>query len=146
MKLRNQEILYINALNSLTGARVRGCWYDEGGITYLLEQNQMRLAIGKNGSSIRNLRARLGKNVELMEYSEKPEVFVRRALAKVRISGAKVVEKDGKKTIRLTLDPENRRKLMQSTNRLRRVRETVKRAYGIGEIKIDSGGAEYGKW
>lgn len=145
MKLRNEELRYINALRAVTGANAKDCWYDSSGITFLLSADQMRLAIGRKGNSIRTLREKMGKNIELLEYAEKPEDFVKKAFCKIKIENVELAKDENKKTISICMDSENRRKLLQNLNRLRRVRETMKRDYGIGELKIRPGGFAYGK-
>ena len=92
----------------------------------------MGQAIGKNGSTIEEIRKRIGKNVELIAYTEKPEQFLKKAFNQVQFQ--KIESKEN--ALQAQLDYENKSKLLQQQGKLKRVKEALKRNYNIAEVRI----------
>ncbi|MFA4907651.1 MAG: NusA-like transcription termination signal-binding factor [archaeon] len=132
MRIGNQQILYINALEDISGAKARDCVIFPNQITFLVRGSEIGKAIGKNGATIRDVRQRIGKNVEVLEWTEDPKAFLKKAIFPVKATG---VELNGK-TVVLRLDPENRRKMHERMNKLKRLKELMNRAYGVEEIRM----------
>lgn len=136
MRLTSDEIFYLNALNSASGANARDCVVQGNVIAFIVKKEEMRRAIGKNGSAVKDLRQKLRLNVELLEYAEKPEDFIKKALYTVNVSSVKFSEKDGKKFANVELEPGERRKLLTGIGRLKRIKALAKRNYNIEDIKV----------
>lgn len=132
MKIGNQQILYMNALEDISGAKAKNCVIFPDHVAFLVRENQMGLAIGKNGETIRNLRKKIGKNVEVIEWNDSPKEFLSKAIMPVKALG---VELEGNIAI-LRLDSENRRKMQESMGRLRRIKEIMKNTYDVSEIRV----------
>lgn len=126
----------MNALNSTSGANARDCVVHGNVIAFVLKKDEMRRAIGKGAAAVKQLRQKLHLNVELLEYTERPEDFIKNALYNVKVSGVNVLEKDGKKFANVELEPGERRKLLNGIGRLKRIKALAKRNYNIGDIKI----------
>ncbi|HOT94500.1 MAG TPA: NusA-like transcription termination signal-binding factor [Methanoregulaceae archaeon] len=69
----------ISEFESLTGAGSRDCVIDERNsrIIFVVNPGEMGLAIGKKGSSIKKASDVMGKRIEVVEYSDNPEQFVK---------------------------------------------------------------------
>ncbi|MBN2067314.1 MAG: NusA-like transcription termination signal-binding factor [Candidatus Diapherotrites archaeon] len=135
MRLTSNEIFYLNALNSISGVDARDCVVDDNAIAFLVKKEAMGKAIGKNASKIKELKKKLRKNVEIFEYTEGIESFIKNALYNIKIEEIKIVEKNGKKQAILMLDPENKRKLLNSLPRIKRIKALSKRDYNIEDIR-----------
>ncbi|MFH1586898.1 MAG: NusA-like transcription termination signal-binding factor [Candidatus Diapherotrites archaeon] len=136
MKLGIEEIRYINALQNIAGVHARDCIISADRITFLVSDQQISKAIGKNGATIKIVKKKIGKEVELFEYSKDVKKFMERAMNRIKIDNMDLVEMEGKKTLKIALNSENRRKLMQNSGRFRKVKEIVERNYNIPAIKV----------
>lgn len=69
----------ISEFESLTGAGSRDCVIDERNsrIIFVVNPGEMGLAIGKKGSSIKKASDVMGKRIEVVEYSDNAEQFVK---------------------------------------------------------------------
>ena len=71
-----ETIRLLTLFENMTNAPVRDCFTDDNVVYYIVEEDKIGLAIGKNGSSIKNVEKVLGKKVKVFEYSKDPEKFV----------------------------------------------------------------------
>ncbi len=135
MKIGAEEIRCLRAFETISGVNPKDVIRGEKSITFLIRKKDMGQAIGKKGETIRKARERMGKNIELMEYSEDPELFIKKALYKLKFEDIEIRSGD-RKTMELELDFENKKKLMNSLGKLKKLKEIAKREYGISDIKI----------
>jgi len=136
MKISNQEILLMNALQAFSGVNAKDCIVHGNSITFLVKDNELGTVIGRKGETIKKLREKLKKNIEVYGYTKDPRNFVQKSLHKIKINSAELKQAEGKKVIQINLDSENRRKIFSETNKLKKIRELMERNYGISEIKI----------
>ncbi len=136
MKLTSDDIFYLNALNSASGANGRDCVVQGNVVAFLVKKSELGRAIGKNALTVKKLRKTLRKNVEIFEYCDSPEEFIKNALYDVKVKEIKIVEMNGKTHAIVLLDPENKRKLLNSLPRIKRVKALSKRNYNVEDIKI----------
>ncbi|MHC1630533.1 MAG: NusA-like transcription termination signal-binding factor [Methanoculleaceae archaeon] len=73
-----KERRYIEELRILTGAVALDCIIDDrfDRVIFIVRQGEMGPAIGRHGDNIRKMRRVLGRNVEMVEYSEDPERLI----------------------------------------------------------------------
>lgn len=135
MKLGNEELRYLRAMEEISGVNARDCLVTEKRLTYIVQGKDFGKAIGKNGRTVKELTNRIGKSIELFEYTPTAEEFVKKALNGIKIDNAELNSGE-KKTITISIDSENRRKLQNSMGRLKRLKEIVKREYDIDDIRV----------
>ena len=77
--LDSNTLQLINLFERETRARVKDCIPVEGEdrIIFVVEKGHLRQALGKKGDNVRNLREKLKKVIDVIEYSPNPERFVR---------------------------------------------------------------------
>jgi N utilization substance protein A len=111
LKLTAEEMRHIALFEGLTGVHVKDCVIHESGglITFVVKEGEMGLAIGKNGSKIKRAERLVGKNVEVVEYSEEPTVFVRNVLAPARVKSVEIIEQAGKKIVAVSVEIEDKK-------------------------------------
>ena len=69
-------IKFINLFESLTGAKVKDCIIDDK-LTFIVENGQMGLAIGKQGVHLKRVESALKKNIRVIEFDENIGKFVK---------------------------------------------------------------------
>ena len=136
MKIGFDEIRLINALDSIARVSAKDCFVEENTIVYLVPNEGMRKAIGKNGSTIEKVKKQLGKNIELYEYSSKPEEFFSKAFHKASVDGVEIKKMKQRNIAIVKTDNANKRVILQNLGRLNKVKELAKRNYDIEEVRI----------
>lgn len=118
---------------SMTGAKVKDCIPNEK-LVFVVEENEMGKAIGKNGINIKRMENALKKKIRLIEFSNDVLKFVRNMVYPIEISDVQREENDiiihGKDTgAKAMLIGRGR----QNINHLTGI---VKRYFDVGEIKV----------
>jgi len=77
IKLETQTIRDIGTFERMTKVKVKDCIRDDNCVYFMVESGKSGIAIGRNGSIIKNVSRVLGKTVKVFEFSEKPEEMVK---------------------------------------------------------------------
>ena len=107
IKLTSDELGLISLFQNITGATARDCVIDNklDRVIFIINKGEMGLAIGKNGASINKTQKMVGKDVELVEYSDDPKKFIINALNSKFIMDVRLSEKvDGNKIAVVMVD------------------------------------------
>ena len=133
MKLDSESMKLIAFFESKTGAKVKDCILN-GKIIFIIEENEMGKAIGKNGANIKKMERLLKKKIKLAEFSNDALQFVRNLCYPAEISDAKL--EDGIVTIN-GRDTSTRAMLIGRERRnINNLTEIVKRYFDVKEIKV----------
>ena len=111
IKLTSDELRLISLFQSITSATARDCIVDDKmeRVIYIVNKGQMGLAIGKGGTTIKQLQNVVAKKVELVEYSEEPSEFIRNILNSDMINDIKINDKmDGTRQAIVIVDPKKK--------------------------------------
>ncbi len=136
MKLGREEILLMNALSNVTGVNARDCIIGNKMISFVIKENEMGSAIGKNGATVNKLKKLLNKNIELLPYNNDPKKFLAESFNTIVFSEIGLKENNGKKLLFASMDSENKKKMMQNLGKMKRVKEIAKRNYEIDDIRV----------
>lgn len=137
MKLRTEEIAYINTFETLTGAPVKDCVVDEERIIFVVKEGYMGKAIGKNGANIKKLEKMLNKKIHLVEYGDSPERMIRKIFFPVEVKEAYITEKNGKKTLYVRVDGREKKRVMGGGGfKIRIARTLLQRHFGIENVVV----------
>ena len=101
IKLTADEIRYMALFESITGVTAKDCIIDNHSnkITFITKQNEAGLAVGKNGSKIKLLKKATGRNIEIIEYADNIQDFIKNAFIPAKVKEVRVIEKLDKKKI-----------------------------------------------
>lgn len=137
LKLSADEIGYIALFESKTGAVVKDCITDEDKIVFVIKKGDMGLAIGKQGINIQRIRQTMGKQVEVVEFSEKPEEFVKNILHPIRTKNVSLKENTEKKTVVVKVDQRDRAMAIgKGGKNIQKVRFLAARHHAIDDVVI----------
>lgn len=108
VKLTDLEMKYISLVESLTGTTVIDCVIDNDNnrIIFLVKKGQAGLAVGRDGNNVKRLRKLIGKDVEIVEYSDTLEDLIKNSLFPARVTSIRL-RKDlsGRKIVIATVPP-----------------------------------------
>ena len=142
IKLTADELQMISLFQNISSASARDCIIDENRdrLIFVVEKGQMGLAIGKNGITIRTLQNVLGKKVELVEYSDIPEEFIKNSLGSQYIHEVKINElSNGNKVAIVVVDPSKKGIVVGREGRnAEKARLLAKRYFNISNVLIVS--------
>ncbi len=108
IKLTTDQMRLISLFQNVTGATARDCVEDEkkNRVIFVVNSGKMGLAIGKGGSHIKSLQNIVKKNVELVEYYDDPEKFLKNMLNSKLVSEVKISKRsDGSTQAIVIVDP-----------------------------------------
>ena len=131
VKLGTDSIRNIAAFENITEVHARDCLITEDCVYFLVDPEKVGLAIGKNGSVIRELRKVFGKTVRVFGYYDSPELFVRNAFPNV-----KAVEMNNGR-ITVAIPEEDRIAVIGKNGRnIKAVREIMERHFDIRDLRV----------
>lgn len=138
IKLGGNEIRFISLFESITGAIARDCIIDEERIIFIVKPGNIGLAIGKKGINIKRVRDFLQKPIEVVEYAQSAEDFIKNTLAPARIKMIIVTERrDGKKVAMVTVNEQDRGiAIGKNGKNVARARLLAKRHYNVDDVII----------
>ena len=133
IKYNIDVIKYITLFESLTGAKVKDCIVNES-IVFIIHENEMGKAIGKQGANIRRVENTIKKKIRLVEFNRDISQFIQNLISPIRAKEIK--EEEGIVTI-YGNDTQSRGLLIGRDRRnLNSVNDIVKRYFGVQEIKV----------
>jgi NusA-like KH domain protein len=133
-----EEIQLINALYSVSNVQAKHCMIEGSTVTFLVDEQAIGKAIGRQGANIKKLGGRLNKAVEILPFATDGKDFTSKALKMYKIVAEEleVKEENSKKTIFLRLDMDNKAKLMRNLGRLKRLKQILKNDFEIESIRV----------
>jgi N utilization substance protein A len=93
-----ETIRLINAFENVTGAPVKDCVIDTDGKTvyFIVDEGKIGIAIGKNGSSVKQAEHMIKKSIKIFEFSSDLAAFAKNLMPqssdiKVKAEGEEIV-------------------------------------------------------
>ena len=122
----------INTFESSTGAAVKDCIVNEK-VLFIVEENQMGKAIGKNGINIKKMEYLLKKKIKLAEFNNDAAQFVKNLAYPNEVQ---VEKKDG--AIIVHCNDSNTRAMVIGRERqnINHISDIIKRYFDVKEIKV----------
>jgi len=107
-------------------------------LVFVVEKGQGNIAVGKKGEHMIKLKEKTGKNIQVVEYSDDPEQFVKNVFFIYNPTKV-VIEQRGKIThATVTVDPELKgRAIGKAGKNLRVARDVVNRHHDIQSLSVD---------
>lgn len=132
----------MSLFQSVTSATARDCIVDEkmDRVIFVVNKGQMGLAIGKGGSTIKQLQNVVAKKIELVEYSDDPAEFIRNMLNADMVSDVRISDRmDGTKQAVVTVDQRKKGAVVGREGRnAEKARLLAKRYFQITNVQIVS--------
>ena len=142
IKLTSDELRLMSLFQSVTSATARDCILDErmDRVIFVVNKGQMGLAIGKGGSTIKQLQNVVAKKIELVEFSEDPAEFIRNMLNADMVNDVRLSDRpDGSKQAVVTVDQRKKGAVVGREGRnAEKARLLAKRYFQITNVQIVS--------
>jgi len=137
--LTADELRYITLFQDITSASARDCIIDKENnrLIFITNPGEAGKAIGRRGSNINKLRQLLSMEIEVVEYAEKLEDFVRNIFAPARVKDIRVVNREGRRTLYVLVEPTDKgRAIGRGGRKVHIARLILKRYFDIDDVKI----------
>jgi N utilization substance protein A len=95
----------------MTGATVVDCIVndEENSIIFTVKKGEVGLAVGKRGEKIKRFRNMTNKQVEIYEYMNEPEKFIKNALKPAKVKDIRLVDRmEGKRIAMVNVEPKDK--------------------------------------
>ena len=119
---------------SMTGAKVKDCIANEK-LIFVMEENEMGKAIGKNGANIKKMENMLKKKIKLIEFSSDVLQFVKNVIYPIEVSG--IIQEDN--IIKIHGKDTSTKAMLIGRERqnINHLSDIVQRYFNIKEIKVE---------
>jgi N utilization substance protein A len=138
IKLDDSSLKLISLFETVTRAEVRDCLTIEDRVIYIVNKGQAGAAIGEKGDNIHRLREILRKNVEIIEWSDRPEDFIRNIFHSFKVTDVKIEKRGSRNTAVVSVDPlQKARAIGKAGRNLHQARDIIARHFqGIEAVMI----------
>lgn len=92
----------------VTHARPKDFVKLEDRVVFVVEPGQLQRALGPQARSLQHLKDLFEKPVDIVEFDEEPDVFLRKIFHQYRVLSVSFSEKAGRKHATVTVDPEEK--------------------------------------
>jgi N utilization substance protein A len=142
IKLTSDELRLMSLFQNVTSATARDCIVDNkmDRVIFVVNKGQMGLAIGKGGTTIKQLQNIVTRKVELVEHSEEAPEFLSNILNADMIKEIQISERmDGTKQAIVVVDPKKKGVVVGKDGRnAEKARLLAKRYFQISNVLIVS--------
>lgn len=143
--LNEQCLQLMSQFEGITGAGSRDCIIDERNerIIFVINPGDMGRAIGKQGSSINKASEVLGKRIELIEYSDEPEQFIKNCFLPAQVISITITEDEEGNQIALVEVGEEDRGIAigKGGKNIYKAKQLAKRQHDIDDVQLEQDNA-----
>lgn len=99
-----ETIRMITLFENLTGTTVKDCLidYSTNTVYFIVDEGKMGMAIGRNGSSVKNAERIIGKSIKVFEFSKNLVVFVKNLIQ--RVEEVRIRNEEGKTVVEVRVE------------------------------------------
>jgi N utilization substance protein A len=135
MKFDTETIRLMTLFENLTGVPVRDCLINENTIYFVVDEENVGIAIGKNGNSVKNVENVMGKTIKILGFSNDIKKFVKNLIPKA--INVEIKNEGGKTVVEVNVEKSDRAMVIgREGKNLKIIKELVKRSHGISDIII----------
>jgi len=141
IKITENEMRFMALLENMTGATIVDCILDESDDTviFAVKKGEVGLAVGKGGEKIKRFRRMTNKQVEIYEYIDDAENFIRNALKPAKVKEIRLVDRVGGGRVAM-VNVETKDKgiaIGRNGQNIKKIRFLAQRYFGLDTIVIN---------
>jgi len=139
IKITQDEMKFIQLLQNMTGATIVDCILDDDTIIFTVKKGEVGLAVGKGGEKIKRFRSMTNKQVEIYEYMNEAEKFIRNALKPAKVKDIRLVDRmEGKKIAMVTVESKDKGiAIGKNGDNIKKIRFLSKRYFQLDTVVIN---------
>jgi len=133
--LDNETIRFLNLFENMTNVPVKDCYVNGDSVYFIVEEGKIGLAIGKGGSSIKNVENAIGKRVKVYEYSPNPVEFVKNLIPQSK--EVSLINNGDSVEVQIRVDKSDRGFVIgREGEKIKVYKEILKRVHNISDLKV----------
>ncbi len=128
---------YISLFENVTKTRVKDCMDTEDKLVFVVEPGEANRAVGKGGENVIKLKNTTGKNIQVIEYSDEPEKFIRNVFYNYNVQNVVIENRGNIVHATVTVDPKVKGRAIGKNGRnLKIARDIVNRHHNVQSISV----------
>jgi len=150
IRIDQKSMELISLFNNISGAIIKDCLIfrspenNSEVVIFLVKKEDVGKAIGKAGEHVKDLKEKLQKNIDVIEFSEDLNQFIQNILNTtknaIKVQNIEIKEsKNLKKTIIISVRPQDRGKAIgKEGSMIRKIKELVLRYFEVDNVIINT--------
>jgi N utilization substance protein A len=134
----NEDTLgYVTIFQNVTVCTVMDCVDTGDKIIFVVGKGEASKAIGRKGETVARVRLLLKKNIQVIEFSEKPEEFVANVFHAYDVKKVEIEDRDGVTHATVTVESTKKgRAIGKEGKNLRMARDLIARHHAIDSVSV----------
>jgi N utilization substance protein A len=130
-----ETIRLLTLFENITNVPVKDCFLNDDTVYFIVEEGKIGLAIGKGGTSIKNVENVIGKNVKVFEYSPRPVDFIKNLIPQAKQVSIKNIGEDVEAEVKV--DKSDKGYVMgRGGEKIKIYKEILKRVHNISNLVV----------
>jgi len=150
IRIDQKSMELISLFNNISGAIIKDCLIfrspenNSEVVIFLVKKEDVGKAIGKAGEHVKDLKSKLQKNIDVIEFSEDLNQFIQNVLNTtknaIKVQNIEIKEsKNLKKTVIISVRPQDRGKAIgKEGSMIRKIKELVLRYFEVDNVIINT--------
>ncbi|MCX6652489.1 MAG: NusA-like transcription termination signal-binding factor [Methanomassiliicoccales archaeon] len=135
--LTEDTLRYISLFENITKTHVRDCMETEEKLVFVVDPGQANRAVGKAGEHVIRMKNTTGKNIQVVEYSDDPENFIRNVFYNYSVQSVVLENRGNIVHATVTVDPKVKGRAIGKNGRnLKIARDLVCRHHNVQSIIV----------
>lgn len=135
--LTEDTLRYITLFENITKTHVRDCMETEDKLVFVVDTGQANKAVGKAGEHVIRMKNTTGKNIQVIEYSDDPEMFIRNVFYNYNVQSVVLENRGNIVHATVTVDPNVKGRAIGKNGRnLKIARDIVNRHHNVQSIIV----------
>jgi N utilization substance protein A len=135
--LTEDTLRYIALFENITKTHVRDCMEAEDKLVFVVDPGQANKAVGKAGENVIRMKNTTGKNIQVVEYSDDPEMFIRNVFYNYNVQSVVLENRGNIVHATVTVDPKVKGRAIGKNGRnLKIARDIVNRHHNVQSIIV----------
>ena len=135
--LTEDTLRYIRLFENMTKTHVRDCMETEDKLVFVVDPGQANKAVGKGGENVIRLKNTTGKNIQVIEYSDDAEQFIKNVFYNYGVQTVVLENRGNIVHATVTVDPAVKGRAIGKNGRnLKIARDIVARHHNVQSIIV----------
>ena len=135
--LTEDSLRYITLFENITKTHVRDCMETEDKLVFVVDPGQANRAVGKGGEHVIRMKNTTGKNIQVVEYSDDPETFIKNVFYNYSVQSVVLENRGTIVHATVTVDPKVKGRAISKNGRnLKIARDLVSRHHNVQSIVV----------
>ncbi|MBM4237423.1 MAG: NusA-like transcription termination signal-binding factor [Euryarchaeota archaeon] len=128
---------YISLFETITKTRVKDCMEAEDKLVFVVDPGHANRAVGRGGENVIRLKNTTGKNIQVIEYSDEPEEFIKNVFYNYSVQSVTIENRGNIIHATVTVDPKVKGRAIGKNGRnLKIARDIVNRHHNVQSISV----------